>query len=263
MGVTYCVSGATEVGPEKGTLVIVGGGLKDQEILKRFVELAGGPSGPIVIIPTAGDGEDFGTNSSTHKVLRNAGATNLSTLHTRDRKVADTDEFIKPLLAARGVWIGGGRQWRLADAYLHTKTHKALFGVLERGGVIGGSSAGATIQGSYMVRGDVKGNTVMMSKGHEESFGFVKNVAVDQHLIVRQREEDMLPVIKQYPQLLGIGIDENTAIIVQGDRFEVMGASKVAIYDPKWKAAEGEKPYYFLEAGDHFDLKTRQADKRR
>jgi cyanophycinase len=151
----------------------------------------------------------------------------------------------------------GGRQWRLADAYLNTRTQKELFALLKRDGVIGGTSAGATIIGSYMVRGAVESNKVMMSPGHEISFGFLRNSAIDQHLLAQHREKDLLQVIDRHPELLGIGIDESTAVVVRGDRFEVIGKSKVAIYDPKYKAAAGGERYYFLNGGDRFDLKKR------
>ena len=145
--------------------------------------------------------------------------------------MADSAEFVAALKTAKGVWIDGGRQWRLVDSYLGTKTAKELDNVLERGGVIAGTSAGATIQGSYLVRGAREGNTIMMAKGYEEGFGFLRNVAIDQHLIARHRENDLVPVISLKPELLGIGLDEATAIVVTGDSFSVIGASKVAIYD--------------------------------
>ena len=81
-------------------------------------------------------------------------------LHTYDKNIADSDSFIKPLLRATGVWFSGGRQWRLVDAYADTKTEAALSEVLKNGGVIGGTSAGATIQGSYLARGDTKTNQI-------------------------------------------------------------------------------------------------------
>jgi cyanophycinase len=153
-----------------------------------------------------------------------------------------------------GVWFDGGRQWRLVDAYLGTRTQRELEAVLARGGVIGGASAGATIQGSYLVRGSPKGNLIMMAKGHEEGFGYVKNVAIDQHLLARHREEDLVAVVDTHPELLGIGLDEPAAIVVRGDEFEVIGQSKVAIYDGR---DHGCKRYYFLSVGDRFDFKTR------
>ncbi len=249
------------IGPTNGSLVIVGGGLKDVAIVKKFIELAGGPSAPIVLIPTANENEQFGTNWSYYQTIRDAGATNLTLLHTRDRKEANSEKFVQPLLTARGVWIGGGRQWRLVDSYLNTRTETELKKVLARGGVIGGTSAGCSIQASYLVRGARSGNTVMMAPGYEEGFGFLRNTALDQHLNTRHRENDMLAVIKRHPDLLGIGLDEDTAIIVHGDKFEVMGASKVTIYDPKFKPAAGEKAYYSLKSGDKFDLSTRKSEK--
>ena len=237
------------VGPASGTLVVVGGGRLGPEITERFVALAGGKDARVVVIPTAAeDGAPVDPNDS---FLGKAGVHDLAVLHTRDRTVADSDAFVAPLKRATAVWIPGGRQWRLADAYLGTRTEKELHALLARGGVIGGTSAGATIQGSYLVRGAVEGNTIMMSPGHEQGFGFLRGVAIDQHLLKRKREKDMLQVIEKHPQLLGIGIDEGTAIVVRGDEFEVIGASKVAIYD-------NATTYRFLDAGDRFNLKTRQ-----
>ena len=134
---------------------------------------------------------------------------------------------------ARAVWIGGGRQWRLVDAYLNTRTLVEMRALLDRGGVIGGSSAGASIMASYLVRGAREGNSTMMARGYEEGFGFLHDVAIDQHLLRRERENDMVAVVTAHPALLGIGIDEKTAVVVQGDRFEVVGPSKVAIYETR------------------------------
>ena len=246
-----------EVGPENGSLVIVGGALRDPAIWARFVELAGGPDAPIVVIPTAGGAERYDQYYPGLRGLRAAGAENLTVLHTTDPAVANTDDFVAPLLEARGVWFPGGRQWRLADAYLDTKVHEALWAVLNRGGVIGGSSAGATIQGSYLARGDTQTNTVMMGD-HEVGFGFLKEVAIDQHLIRRNRQFDLLEVIEAKPELLGIGIDENTAIVVQGDQFDVMGQGYVAIYDAERQIDTGGR-FYFLAPGDRYDLRAREA----
>ena len=170
--------------------------------------------------------------------------------------MADTDEFVAPLRRARGVFFGGGRQWRLADAYLNTLTHQELLALLDRGGVISGSSAGASIMGSFLVRGDTKTNTVMMGD-HVEGFGLLKNVGIDQHLLRRNRQFDLLEVIESHPELLGIGIDENTAIVVQGDRFEVIGQSYAVIYDNRRKIPPAGR-FYFLAPGDRYDMGTRE-----
>ena len=180
---------------------------------------------------------------------------NVTVLHTRDRAEADTEAFVAPLKTARGVWFGGGRQWRLVDAYMGTRTQREIEAVLARGGVIGGWSAGATIQGSYLVRGAREGNQIMMAKGYEEGFGYLRGVAIDQHLLVRGRQDDLVEVIDKKPDLLGLGIDEPTAIVVKGDRFEVIGQSVVGIYDGK---DHDGKRYYFLAPGEQFDLRSRK-----
>ena len=191
-------------------------------------------------------------------MFKKAGATNVHLLHTRDTKVADSEEFVAVLRDARAVWFGGGRQWRLADAYLGTKTEAAFHDVLKRGGVIGGSSAGATIQASYLVRGAPEGNQIMMSPGHEQGFAYIRNSAIDQHLLARKRENDMLPVIRKHPHLLGIGIDESTALYVRGNTAEVIGKSKVLFYDIALEKTVGKKFYTTLDPGDRFDLKSRR-----
>ena len=249
---------AADHGPDKGTLVIVGGAMQDPAIVERFIDLAGGPEAPIVIIPTAGEADDeYGEYWSGLKQWRQNGAQKLTVLHTRDRKVADSEEFVKPIRAARGVFFGGGRQWRLADSYLNTRTHKELTALLNRGGVIGGSSAGASILASFMVRGDTKSNEKMIGD-HIEGLGFLKNAAIDQHLLRRNRQFDMLEVIDKHPQLLGIGIDEDTAIVVEGDRFEVIGKSYVVVYSNKPVVGSSGR-FYFLGSGDRFDMKERTA----
>ena len=123
--------------------------------------------------------------------------------------------------------------------------------------MIGGSSAGATIQGDYLARGDTQGNTTMMGD-HDQGLAFLKGVAIDQHLFQRNRQFDLLEVIRARPELLGIGIDEDTAILVRGDRFEVVGRSYVAIYDAQKQIDSGGE-FYLLAPGDKFDLARREA----
>jgi len=248
---------AYEHGPDKGTLVIVGGNMQDPSIVKRFIDLAGGPDAPIVIIPTAGEGDEYDNYWSGLKLWRENGAKNLTVMHTRDRTVADTEAFVKPIRAARGVFFAGGRQWRLADSYLNTLTHQQLTALLNRGGVIGGSSAGASILASFMVRGDSKSNEQMIGD-HTVGLGFLKNAAVDQHLLRRNRQFDMLEVIDQHPGLLGIGLDEDTAIVVEGDQFDVIGKSYAVIYS-NTPVAGATGRFYFMGAGDRFDMKARKA----
>jgi cyanophycinase len=242
------------VGPDNGTLFIAGGGTLDSGIIARFVELAGGDDARIVIIPTAGTQDTFPEGWTGLRMFRDAGVEHVTLLHTRSPAIADTEEFTEPLRSATGVWLPGGRQWRLADAYLRTRTVDEIGAVLDRGGVVGGTSAGASIQASYMVRGAVESNAIVMAPGHEEGFGFLRNSAIDQHLTARGRQEDMLDVVRMHPGLLGIGIDEGTALIVMHDRAEVTGRGRVAFYNT---ADSGDLEYYFLPRGGTFDLARR------
>ena len=245
-------------GPEHGALVIVGGGRVGPEILTRFFDLAGGRDQPLVVVPTAGGAETYDQNYPGLKMFKDFGVTNITVLHTTDRKVADSEEFVKPLTTAKAVWFVGGRQWHLVDSYLHTRTQREVEKVLERGGVVGGSSAGASILSSYMVRGAHENNYIMMAPGYEEGFGLIKGVAIDQHMLTRNRQDDLEEVVAKHPDVLGIGLDESTAIIVRGQTFEVTGASKIAIHDgrdvPKERQQRNGKKYYFMGPGERYDL---------
>lgn len=262
-GITQPKEDTITTGPEKGSLLIVGGGRLGQDIWDKFIELAGGKTTSFIVIPTAiGDNAKQG-GEATVTQLKNMGIANVQLLHTTDPKEANQEDFVSPLLNASGVWFSGGRQWRLADSYLDTRTQRELEKLLDRGGVIGGTSAGATIMGSYMVRGDTKNNTIMMGD-HTLGMNFLKNATIDQHVMRRNRQFDLIPVIEKFPNLLGIGLDECTAIIVKQDRFEVIGPSYVGIYDAKqWKVQKDKDgkishPFVYLSSGQQYDLKNRK-----
>ena len=258
---------APEYGPAKGKLVIIGGNMSDNfGVPQKFIELAGGPTKKFVIVPTNGGNRDAKGALIEYKpetVLapwKKRGLTNVVMLHTADPKIADTEEFVKPLLDADAVWFDGGRQWNAVDSYMGTRALKEFWNVLNRGGVIAGSSAGATIQSDYLVRGDTKGADIMMTDepNHQHGFAFVKHSAIDQHINTRNRWDDLIPVIKKYPQYLGIGLSEDTAIVVTGDRFEVIGRWKVTVHDNTKAYQPWEKPYDVLNVGDVYDMKTRK-----
>ena len=255
------------LGPKNGTLLIIGGAAQDI-FYKKFMDLIGGPDKPIVVIPTATSSEDYSAEylENFKESFIKKGFNNVTVVHTRDREEANQDKFTKPITEAVGVWFSGGRQWRHADSYLNTKTHQAFWDLLDRGGVIAGSSAGATIQGSYLARGDTKANTIMMGD-HEVGLGFLSNVAIDQHLLARNRQFDMFEILDNKPELLGIGLDENTGIIVTGNKFKVFGESYVAIFDgTRWSAErdtiyqlkKGSHEFYLLKSGQEYDLKNRK-----
>jgi cyanophycinase len=261
------------IGPKNGALLIGGGGITD-EMWQVFFDLAGGKSAKLVIIPTAFDESSINYDPE-FKILERQfearGFNDIQFMHTRDTLVANNDEFVKPLKTATAVWLTGGRQWRTADTYLNTKTHRELINVLNRGGIIGGHSAGASIQGSYLARGgrDLEDNYKIISNP-EVGFGFVTNTAFDQHHLYRNRQYDMFDLLKIRPELLGIGIDEDTGIIVQGNEFEVIGNKYVAIYDgtfwsPYFNEIDtlesGKNKFYVLRNGDKYNLKERRVER--
>lgn len=241
-----------------GSLVIVGGGPIPAGLLERFIDLAGGSEAPIVYIPCEPN-DVIVEEPGFCEVLRKAGAKNVTWIHTKDRVRADSDwEFLEPLRQARGIWFGGGRQWNFVDSYQNTMSHKLMHNVLARGGVIGGTSAGASIQGDYMPRGDPLGNLNIIAEGYERGLGFLTGVAIDQHFTQRKRHPDMSFLVRTYPQLLGIGIDEATALVVQSHLAEVVGRGEVAFYDKQRNIEDGERDYVTGRSGSRFDLKLRQ-----
>ena len=262
---------STEYGPANGTLVIVGGGsMLGTGIMEKFIELGGGAEeGRFVVVPTAGgnyDGEGNLRVFDEDEVLRSwreRGVANVSMLHTHDPELADTEAFGSDLAQATAVWFNGGRQWNIVDSYAGTRTYDLFHAVLERGGVIGGSSAGATIQGEYLVRGATEGSEIVMTdeQNHQLGFEFLRNAAIDQHINARNRWDDIIPVIEQQPHLLGIGLSEGTAIIVTGDTFVVMGKWRVAVHDNTRAYQPWEKPYFVLGPGDTYDMKARRVAK--
>ena len=242
---------------ESGSLVIVGGGGMPKEVTEKFIELAGGPESLIVVLPTAG-GDTVSDTAGETRFFERAGAKNVKALTARTREEVESPEFAAALADAKGVWFGGGRQWRFVDAYAGTKAEELFRDVLRRGGVIGGSSAGASIQAQYMVRGSPLGNTDMMAEGYERGLGFLPGAAVDQHFSQRGRQPDMTLVMKRYPQILGIGIDETTAIIVRGQIAEVLGKNHVQFYDYKSGPPAGETDFSQVKPGGKYDLVERR-----
>jgi cyanophycinase len=241
-----------------GALVIVGGGGMSAELMRRFIELSGGPDALIIVLPTANPGP-LRTRSRDAEFLLREGAKNVKVLRARRRDEVESPKFLETLEKAGGIWFGGGRQWRFVDAYEGTKAIDAFHGVLRRGGAIGGSSAGATIQGDLLVRGSPLGNEEMVAAGYERGFGFLPGTAIDQHFAQRGRFADMSRIIKAHPQLLGIGCDEDTAIIVRGHTAQVLGQNEVHFFDRSKPLADGQPDYVSVGAGGTYDLKARRA----
>jgi cyanophycinase len=240
---------------KRGALMIVGGGGMSLELVKEFVKLAGGDDAKIVVLPTAMPDPLPGTTGK--KMFATGGATNVTVLTQRALEDVESQEMLRALKKATGVWFGGGRQWRFVDAYEHTKAFPLIHAVLKRGGVIGGSSAGASIQGDYLARGNPLGNLDIMAAGYDRGFGFLPGVAIDQHFAQRNRFADMASLVKRYPQVLGIGIDEATALIVKGSVAEVRGPGEVHFYDRSPNAVKTDLGYLSVPSGKTFDFEKR------
>jgi len=240
---------------KQGSLVIVGGGGLPKPIAEKFIELAGGPDAPIVCFPTAVDNPDLTKEGA---FLKRLGAKNVTVLPQFRREEVESPAVLDVLKVAKGIWFGGGRQWKFVDAYAGTKAEPLIREVVYRGGVIGGSSAGATIQGDYLCRGSPLGNFEMMAEGYERGLGLLPGVAIDQHFAQRKRFPDMTQLMKFRPQLLGIGIDEATALIVRGSTAEILGQNQAHFYDYRTGEPMGDKDYITLKPGQKFDLVGRK-----
>ena len=250
-----------------GALVIVGGGSMPNDVVARFVELAGGKEARIVVLPTAVP-RDAAAREGVPGFLREDEIANVTILRQRESPEIAEEQFQTAMKAATGVWFGGGRQWGFVDAYEGTNAIELFRDVLRRGGVIGGSSAGATIQGELLVRGHPLGNTVMLAEGYEQGFAFLPGTAIDQHFSQRGRQPDLIPVIRRHPKMLGIGLDEGTAIVVQGTQVDVLGlhaahfltvANLTARSDAGLdlsKADDAARMYVRVNSGESFDLDT-------
>ena len=247
-------------GVGKGWLIIHGGGTISSQQKNCFTTLAGGSSGKYVVIPTAKNDQDLNQNQLNNQFRGSWGAENLSILHTRDHDLANTSKFVAPLKDATGIFIGGGRQWRLVDSYLNTDVERLIKAALNRGAVVMGSSAGASIQGSFLVRG-MPGNSkhpdgnsgVMIFPGYTTGFGLLPNSAIDQHVDARGREEDLRQVISAHPELIGVGIDQNAAIIVHQNRFYVLGGN-VMVWNT---SSNGTLSPSSLHSGQGYDLSAK------
>ena len=229
-----------------GSLVIVGGGLLPDTIRERFLELAGGKKGRLVVIPTASKWVDQTRISRSFNYWKAQGLASVALLHTLDRKEADDPSFVKPLTEATAAWLGGGDQSRLARAYHGTAVEKELQRLLARGGVIGGTSAGASVMSAIMIAG---GNPqARVGQG----LGLLPNVVIDQHFQNRKRQKRLLGVLADHPGCLGLGIDEKTAVILRGHTLTVLGKANVSVCLPP---AEGNADNVkLLKSGEDCNL---------
>jgi cyanophycinase len=228
-----------------GALIMVGGGTLPDAARTRFLELAGGKKARIVLVPTASSEAETAPAEEWLADWKKLGPASVVLLHTRNRTEADSPAFVKPLTDATGVWLSGGDQTRLAAAYQGTAMERAIRKLVERGGVVGGTSAGAAIMTSLMITG---GNPeAEVGRGFDLLPGFV----VDQHCLRRNRVNRLLGVVARHPDHVGLGIDEETAVLVQSNRLSVIGKSYVLLCTAQ--SAGGPASIQVLKEGDEAD----------
>lgn len=222
----------------KGHLVIIGGAedrTGDKEILQKVVELSGGKKAHIVVLTTA---SGFGPEVEIvyDKAFKACGANRVTTLHIHDRMDANDPVLAATVLNATGIFMTGGDQSRLASILGGSEVGKAMHRAFKRrGACIAGTSAGASAISEHMVAGGRKG--VHPKKGMLNlvpGLGLLDRVIIDQHFSQRHRLGRLLSIVAQNPFLLGVGIDENTAIVVEPDMdLQVIGAGAVTIVDAR------------------------------
>lgn len=266
-------------GAPKGTLLIVGGGSQPPELVRHFVDLAGGPGkARIAILPMA-TSDAVATGAEKEAELDSLGADSFVVNVTRAQ--ADDDAVVRKLATASGIWFPGGDQSLLTAALQGSAALRAIHERFQAGAVVGGTSAGAAVMSDSMITGNQfwPGMTTAVDSGSFSritrrsieivpGFGFVRNAIVDQHFIRRQRENRLFSVVLERPSLLGVGIDEGTALKVTPDgKWTVLGRSSVMILDARRsritpaQAALGalDIRVSLLPAGSTYDPRTGEA----
>ena len=219
-----------------GHLLVIGGAedkYNERRILKKFLELAGDIRAEILIVPVASDYPEFAADVYT-QAFRNLGVVNPRVLRATSRQDVVNADVEKLLDGVTGIIMTGGDQMRLVSLLGGTKlAEKIRRMVRETDVVLAGTSAGAAAMSTSMiVRGEPSShphkNAVRLSPG----LGFLKNIIIDQHFSERGRISRLITAVSFNPYNLGIGIDENTAIILDGQGIlEVYGAGSTTIVD--------------------------------
>ena len=232
---------------EGGTLVIAGGGRLPPEIRQRFLALAGGPQrARIVIIPAfEADSTQIVSMCETWQTL---GATSVRVLQAASREEANLAAFGSSLDEATGVWLSGGQQALLSERYAGTLVEEKLRAVLDRGGVVGGSSAGAAAMTKVMI--EQGSDEAIESRG----FDLFRDAIIDQHFLRRNRLNRLIGLLDAHPNRVAFGIDEGTALVVQVHKghLGVIGTSYVLACVPATDT--GTRRFEIMKHGDHIDL---------
>ena len=274
LAATACAPASRTESRPKGYLFIIGGGNRDAPLMKRFIQLAEAhDTGRIVIFTMASSVPDeVGPELLTE--FKGNGAKDVVYYNlTHEKAMAPGSDKI--LDGAGGVWFSGGDQALLTAALVGTPIHKRMLELYEQGGTIGGTSAGAAVMSEFMITGNERrtkgqeGNWEVIWADdilHSEGFGFVRTAVIDQHFITRRRHNRLIAVVLQNPTLVGVGIEESTAVLVRPDgKYEVLGEGQVIIYDARrartFRSADGHLgghglTLHVLLPGDVYDISS-------
>lgn len=255
----------------RGHLVLNGGGSKPAEVMEKFAELAGCPGAQVVVFPTA-SGEP-GTGEYYSALFGDYGCTNVTIAAVRINDDAGDSLLAATVRDAGGIWFAGGDQTRITSALLDTPVGRAVEDAFVRGAVVGGTSAGTACQSGLMITGNgdftvITADNVELWKG----LGLFRGVIVDQHFVARRRHNRLISVVLEHPELLGVGVDEATAVWVRPDgTFQVLGDGWVMVFDASQaeirRAEGGEQGValgvhglttHVLLPGEVFDLNLRR-----
>jgi len=265
--------------PGRGHLLIVGGGPLPDPVIARFVELAGGPGrAKIVLFPMASSDPDAGVEMA--ETFRKLGATAERVV--MDHAAADTPKGAAKLDGVTGVWFGGGDQVKLTEALAGTRTEAAIHARYIDGAVIGGTSAGAAVMSTPMLTGDERrpggdrpppkdSPNAYMTIARENvitipGFALLPGAIVDQHFLRRRRNNRLLSLVLEHPDLVGVGIDESTALEVDPNGvWRILGKSVAVVYDARHAAVTSPRAtvlgasdvrMHVLPAGSQYDPRT-------
>ena len=287
IALTGCTTASSPAGSARppavrGSLVIVGGGPISDAILQRFVALASGSGrARIVIFPMASSSEDAGVELAAD--FRKLGAEAERIVLTHEQ--ADSEDAAKRLDGVTGIWFGGGDQVLLTKALLHTRVEAAIRRLYLEGAVVGGTSAGAAVMSTPMITGDEKhpggsrppakdSNDAWMTIAREnvvtaEGFALLPGAIVDQHFLRRRRHNRLISLVLENPRLVGVGVDESTALEVPpAGPWRILGESAAFVVDARDAAmtppgapalgASGVR-LSVLPAGSSYELATGKA----
>lgn len=230
-----------------GTLLLCGGGTIPLSIREEFFRLGKGTEGTLVLIPTASPRSDAGDYSMWIDYWSSFGWKRVEVVHAADHNGAFDPSKVEALRSATAVWLSGGEQKRLSDRYVDTPIEKELHAVLARGGIVGGTSAGAAIASSTMIADGI------VEPQFASGLHFLPGTIIDQHFSQRKRHGRLIKAIEAHPNRIGIGIDESTGLFVDKNESRVVGDGGVFLLNAA--ASENDSVgtsdgYLRLQAGE-------------